>query len=131
MAELATYPGYTSDSISPAGVVMVDFFDDGTLAMSWDMTGLAPNCDNCGIHIHAGISCDTHEEVKGHYWNDEVQPKDPWVTSDRAVYFTRESGTSSGMFYTFSGYTFEENVGHAVVVHDEEGIRIGCGLLKL
>lgn len=51
--DIGMYPGYGGD-LEPEGDVQVDVFDDSSLKFSFNMEGLAPNCDKCGVHIHAG-----------------------------------------------------------------------------
>ena len=65
---MGTYPGYTG-TYKPSGTVTVTFNDDDTFTFQFKVKGIEANCSGCGIHIHAGTSCATHELVKGHGWN--------------------------------------------------------------
>jgi hypothetical protein len=43
---------------------------------------LATTCtaeNGCGVHIHAGFSCETKESQGGHYYDNSTIPTDPWV----------------------------------------------------
>jgi hypothetical protein len=51
--DVGAYNGYTG-GLEPAGKVEVDVLGDSLLKFSFDMEGLAPNCEKCGVHIHAG-----------------------------------------------------------------------------
>lgn len=128
-AEIGSYPGSTAEA-SPAGMVDVQFFGDNALRFSFALEGLTELCDKCGAHIHTGITCEDADYVLGHYWDTSEQPADPWVASEGAVYYSNEAGESTGSFFLFSGFGFDENNGHAVVFHGPDGGRIGCGTLK-
>lgn len=127
-ADIGLYPGYDGD-LNPLGRVTVSFRNDDTFRFHYHMVRLEANCVECGIHIHAGTSCDTDEEVKGHGWNTFVV-QDLWTTAGGATYSTDSMGNARGYFELFNGYGFEENYHHAVVVHLQDGARAGCGLLK-
>jgi hypothetical protein len=51
--DVEAYPGYAGD-LEPEGDVTVDVFSDSSLKFSYDMKGLAPDCEKCGVHIHTG-----------------------------------------------------------------------------
>lgn len=55
---------------------------------------------------------------------------DPWVTEFGSVYNSDEDGEAKDEFTVDSGYGYEENNGHAVVVHAQDGSRVGCGVLS-
>jgi len=126
-ADMGPYPGYEGD-LSPDGSVTVTFFADDTFSFDYDVKGLRENVEGAGIHIHAGLSCDSHEEVLGHGWNTEVV-RDLWTMSGGAIYSTDKKGTADGMFHLYNGFKIEENVHHALVIHDADGTRVGCGVL--
>ena len=128
VAEMGTYPGYTGDE-SPKGYVVVTFNADGTFTFQFSLSGLLANCVDCGIHIHAGTSCESHELVKGHGWNS-LAVQDLWFASEGAVYQSDEDGGAEGYFTLTNGFGYEANVNHAVVIHTAGGARVGCGLLK-
>ena len=127
VAEIGSYPGYTGD-LKAGGHVTVTFNDDDTFKFQYDVSGLEANCNGCGIHIHAGVSCATHAEVLGHYWNSVVV-QDLWTAAGGAVYNTDSSGSGDGYFEITNGFGYEENKDHAVVMHQQDGTRIGCGVL--
>ena len=126
-ASLGSYPGYTGD-LNVLGDINVSFNRAGALTFKFDIAGVEPSCVDCGVHIHSGTTCTTADEVGGHYWNDSLVP-DPWVSSFGSVYNSNGDGVAAGEFAVDSGYGFEDNDGHAVVVHAQSGMRVGCGVL--
>eukprot|EP00956_Cyclotella_meneghiniana_P023223 scaffold44783_cov61-Cyclotella_meneghiniana.AAC.2 len=126
-ADMGTYPGYTG-TYKPSGTVTVTFNDDDTFTFQFKVKGIEANCSGCGIHIHAGTSCATHELVKGHGWNS-VYVQDLWTAAGGATYSTDSKGIADGFFNIYNGYGYEENKHHAVVIHMADGSRVGCGVL--
>lgn len=126
-AVMGVYPNYTGD-LTPSGTVKVVFDYDNTFKFMYDLEGLEKDCVDCGIHIHAGVSCLTHEQVMGHGWNAGFV-RDLWKSQYRAVYQTDGNGAASSYFYLYNGWNIGINNGHAVVIHGQDGTRIGCGQL--
>jgi len=126
-AEIGVYPNYTG-GLTPSGIVKIVFNYDGTFKFMYDLEGLEENCEDCGIHIHDGVSCETHEQVMGHGWNAAFV-RDLWKNQYGAVYETDHSGSASSYFYLSNGWSIGINNGHAVVIHGKDGTRIGCGQL--
>ncbi|KAK3247043.1 hypothetical protein CYMTET_43449 [Cymbomonas tetramitiformis] len=80
-----------------------------------------------GMHIHTGLTCSAAEEVGGHYYSTS---NDPWNTE--CLYTPDGEGNAEGICGPITtGYGIEMNVGHAFVVHAEEGVRVACGVLNL
>jgi Cu/Zn superoxide dismutase len=142
IANIQNYPdlseAYTNNAVEPRGTVEFVFHGKSFMARA-DLSGLEAYCFDCGIHIHEGTSCDSHDAVGDHYWRHDdpaVETHgDPWQLESgvrRAVYMTDGVGkTPPGhRFSLYSGYGFEMNEGHAVVVHARDGTRIGCGVLR-
>ncbi len=127
VATMGRYPNYEGD-IEAAGMVTVTYTSGDSFVFQYMLSGLEANCEGCGIHIHAGTSCETHELVKGHGWNSVVV-QDLWTAAGGATYNTDASGSSMGFFNMFNGYGYEENYQHAVVIHGQDGTRMGCGIL--
>eukprot|EP00565_Helicotheca_tamesis_P008057 CAMPEP_0185730448 /NCGR_PEP_ID=MMETSP1171-20130828/9871_1 /TAXON_ID=374046 /ORGANISM="Helicotheca tamensis, Strain CCMP826" /LENGTH=292 /DNA_ID=CAMNT_0028399489 /DNA_START=72 /DNA_END=950 /DNA_ORIENTATION=- len=128
MAEMGKYPNYTGD-LRAVGKVVVSFATGSdNFLFRYRIGGLEADCTDCGIHIHAGTSCETHELVKGHGWNSVVV-QDLWTAAGGATYNTNAKGRAKGYFHMFNGYGYEENKNHAVVIHGQDGTRIACGLL--
>jgi len=127
VADMGSYPGYDG-SLTPNGKVTVAFNDDDTFTFSYDVMGLKGDCMGCGIHIHAGTSCATADDPKGHGWNSVVV-QDLWTTAGGATYKSDSTGHANGYFSLTNGYGYEANVHHAVVIHTEGGARVGCGIL--
>lgn len=131
---MGPYPGYDG-SIGPVrGKVDVYFIGmEGGMDMDFlfQISGLESNCVNCGIHIHEGITCASHDLVMGHYWNsDNGTAPDPWTSNYGAIYNSDEYSRAKGNYQLNSGYGIEDNEGHAVVVHAQDGTRIACGVLE-
>ena len=99
------------------------------MTFKFDLKGVETNCVNCGIHIHTGTSCDTADVVGGHYW-DSGKTEDQWVTAYGAVYNSDASGKDKDAFDLTNGYDIDGNDGHAVVIHAQDGSRVGCGVLS-
>lgn len=127
-AEMDMYPGYTGSHVV-TGDVRVTYRKDSTFNFRYNLEGLEADCKGCGIHIHAGTSCDSHELVKGHGWNSEVV-QDLWTADGGATYDSDAEGNAEGYFNLYNGYSFGKNVGHAVVVHAQSGERVSCGVLE-
>merc|ERR1719384_117004 len=108
------------------GKVRVLFNEGGMIKLKYRMTKVRHNSYG-GLHIHEGKSCDTHEEVLGHYWNAHKFPVDPW---NPKIWKSNRKRKAKGGFNVKSGYSKRLNNGRAVVVHDSDGNRIGCGILS-
>lgn len=127
-AEMSRYPGYEGD-LDVSGIVKVYYHREDTFRFDFDIAGLEEDCVDCGIHIHEGVSCETHEQVKGHGWNS-VFVVDLWTTEGGATYNTGEDGISKGYFQMYNAFNWYENYHHAVVIHAQDGSRLACGVLK-
>lgn len=127
--KFVVYPGYNATDFDTSGEVIVTFSHGETSHFNFrfDLSGVPPNCVNCGIHIHQGKTCSDANSVGGHYYKVDV---DPWTTDGGAIYTSDGDGLTAGSFTLLTGYdTMLQNVGHAVVIHDQEGVRVSCGLL--
>jgi len=121
------YPDYTGD-IQPSGRISVTFPSVDMLKLTYNIHGLEVDCTNCGVHIHTGTTCDVADEVGGHYYSIDV---DPWTTDGGAIYNATGYGAAKGSFSVSTGYdTYNENLGHAVVIHGQNGTRLSCGILE-
>lgn len=127
VADMGSYPGYDGP-LTPNGQVTVTFNDDDTFTFAYDVMGLKEDCMGCGIHIHAGTSCATADDPKGHGWNSVVV-QDLWTSAGGATYQSDSTGHANGYFSLTNGYGYEANTHHAVVIHTEGGARVGCGVL--
>lgn len=130
-AQIGSFP-HLESSLKPKGDIIVHF--GGEIKMKMNVSGLESTCQStstngCGIHIHEGVSCSSKDQVMGHYWNSSnIGELDPWVN---VTYNTNKDGMSGGFVDLMggNGYTIDENVGHAIVIHDESGNKIACGIL--
>jgi len=130
-ASIGLYPGYeaAAGDPTPSGTVTVSFRDDDSFEFAHNLAGLKPNCESCGIHIHAGKSCTDPALVLGHAWNQYVV-SDLWTIAGGAYYIADQDGRTDSSFNLFSGFGYEENINHAVVIHTAGGARVGCGILQ-
>lgn len=127
-----TYPTWTGTAIT--GSVILGFVGE-QVSMSYNLANVDSACtttsseaNSCGIHIHAGVSCDTHEEVEGHYYDSATISSDPWAD----VAFVTSSGTDAlGVVpaVTF-GHTYSESAHRAFVIHDQSGARVSCAIIE-
>ena len=130
-ASIGLYPGYepAAGDPTPSGTVTVSFRDDDSFEFAHNLAGLKPNCESCGIHIHAGKSCTDPALVLGHFWNQYVVT-DLWTIAGGAYYMADQDGRTDSSFNLFTGYGYEANTNHAVVIHTASGARVGCGILQ-
>jgi len=129
-ATIGYYPGYDG-FIDPefGGHVEVNF-EGEEMQVLLNLTMEEEDCIECGIHIHTGMSCDDADSVGGHYWNSTAINYDPWTADNEAFYETNPMGLENAFFIINSGYDLQDNVGHAIVLHLEDNMRIGCGILS-
>lgn len=122
------YPGYTGDL-----QVQGDAFAwslRGTAWVQFAIEGVEDECreapegvaNACGIHIHEGKTCDDADRVGGHFFDSSIE-SDPWASK---VYSTRLH-SAAGLFPTKIGS--DDIGGRALVVHDQTGARVACGLI--
>ena len=136
---LGAYPGYKG-SLAITGQVNLTT-DKGVVGLSWSLAGTEKECGGktsrigsgvanaCGLHIHTGMTCSTHNDVGGHFFHSGSHG-DPWA---RSVYVSGSLGNpwaSIGSTSFQIGAGMEEIVGHAFVVHDHTGGRVACGLIQ-
>ena len=91
---VGAYPTYsgTKVGVGPAmGTLIVNpYAADNKVHISGFLAGLEKSvsatpqseANSIGVHIHKGVSCATHEEVEGHYYNEDTftADTDPWKT---------------------------------------------------
>ena len=104
--------------------------------------------------LHSGTACTDAASQGAHYWDDSnltggpAGNGDAWfnIASGLAPtgtgYSTDEDGKTTAYFHFNNGYGYDDNKGHAVVIHGEvgtqEGVtlgdgsyaRIACGVLE-
>lgn len=126
VASLSSYPGYSGELAANGTVVVAD--DDQGIVVYGTLIGLEPNVEG-GVHIHTGFSCESADDVGGHYYDSSAWSSDPWLDTtycsdqdgNAQIKFSVEGFSLSGMYPV---------AGRAFVVHSSSGTRIGCGLLQ-
>jgi len=131
---MAAYPGTDS---TPMGEVHLTVFPNYDIIIEIDAKGLAPSCNaatntnlnGCGVHIHEGNTCNTASLVGGHFWSTAKSVEDPWVD---IRYDSNGAGESNDVVGVIrgNGYDADINFARALLLHDETGARIACGLLE-
>jgi len=124
LVTLDVYPDYTGDYDAIGGYVVVaeNITESSSLTVTYDLYNLETDTSG-GIHIHEGTSCDSADSVGGHYYDVD---SDPWTTEWDT---TDNEGNASGSFSIYTGYSIEDNYGHALVIHESDGTRASCGLI--
>ena len=136
---IGRYPGYNLELgawVNPNGHVRTIYLQDGgesgtEMLFEFDVYENEDHCKDCRIHIATGMTCEDADEVGGHYWNSNVLDEDPWTRRNGAFYNSNNNGKAIGAFEVDNGYSYGENVGHAVVIYAMDGrTKIGCGILE-
>ena len=84
---------------------------------------LAQSANSCGIHIHAGTSCE--QDALGHYY---AVGSDPWGEG----YYTAQSATDQYFVYAAGKFSLKAGLdqaaitGKTLIVHDQAGDRTHC-----
>lgn len=128
---IGRYPGYTGP-LNITGSVAISVYDadydydpsDDGFTFELQLTGAKPDV-NHGVHIHSGVSCDVASAVGGHFWKP-FRETDPW---NNVFVIPDENGTVTSGFNLFFGYEQKEVIGHALVIHDDAGTRVACGII--
>ena len=84
--------------------------------------------NSLGVHVHAGETCADASKVMGHYFNGT---KDPWTN---IIYKSDGNGVAHFMFKITKeqfGKDPRSVSARAFVVHNEDGSRAACAILKL
>merc|ERR1711966_122979 len=126
MASIGEYPGGTISISASSKVWLVG--NGPVLHVYYHLEGLPTADTNGGAHVHSGTSCAAADVVGGHYYDSALtNGTDPWYTV-----WEKEAGTTSatGMFTIYSGYEFVDNHKHTFVIHQQDGTKIGCGVLE-
>jgi len=116
------------NNVSGTAVVMT--MTDGSLFYGGTFSGLKPNLSNCmaengcGVHIHAGTGCEDTTSQGAHLY--ENLDTDPWQTAQ----YVSDAGGKALVGNSIRIGTMDV-AGRAFVVHDEDGSRIGCGILEV
>lgn len=127
-----TYPTWTGTAIT--GSVTLGFVGE-SVSMAYNLANVDSACtttsseaNSCGIHIHAGLSCATHDDVGGHYYDFAGMTTDPWAN----IAFVTSSGTDAvGVVPAVNyGKTYDESADRAFVIHDQSGARVSCALIE-
>jgi len=92
------------------------------------------NCsakNGCGVHIHSGSSCTDSAAQGGHWYNADDLDLDPWAI----VGYDQTDSVGHGQFAScvYTGFDVasdpDQLVGHAFVVHADDGSRVSCGVI--
>jgi len=130
------YPGTTLSMPLTSGGVQIITDDGKQLVSAIFPTGISelcredcdvPNC--CGVHIHDGTSCDSAEDIGGHFWNKTLISEDPWLDIKYTTYGLGPATINDVEVET--GLTEEEIDGKVFVVHDVAGVRIACAIIDV
>ena len=136
-ATVGAYPG--SDSSVKGSLTVTQTSGGKKTTFAWNVSGLSTKCtctgaacdaagNGCGIHFHVGKSCATAADVGGHLYGNGVTV-DPWTGANGAHYTYSATNKGLSTLATSYGSDLKASVGRAVVLHNELGGRIGCGVL--
>merc|ERR1712166_1321503 len=117
----------------------------GKLKLEWSLTGLTPDSSG-GIHIHYGTTCQSEATVKGdapagankgHYYapssSTVVSSEDPWgpVTWSSDADGNADGSVEISEADLGPGTTSASAYNRVVVVHNNAGKKVGCGVPSL
>lgn len=109
-AVLGAYPDYVA-GLTVQGTAQALDDGEGGIWFSARLSGLAQSASG-GIHIHAGIDCDTTDGPQGHYCTD-CATDDPWTTT-----YTSDDSGEAMVYYKLPGFSVDGSMlpvtGHAV-----------------
>jgi len=130
-ANIGIYPGYDGPiEINTTSWVDVSFDDSLDFEFYFHLYGVEGVCRRCGIQIYEGTTCNDASKIGDPYYNKGFIGIDPWIPENGVYYDTGwRNYTSISAFQLNIGYNEKETLGHAIVVHAQDGERIGCGLL--
>merc|ERR1712166_165924 len=117
----------------------------GKLKLEWSLTGLDDNSSG-GIHIHYGTTCQSEATVKGdapagadkgHYYvptdaNAVTPGEDPWSVTDARWNSDGDGNADSSIEISEAdlGATPGSAYNRVVIVHNNAGKKVGCGVLS-
>lgn len=112
----------------------VDTWSSGVQTLSWSLSNVDSRCAEacpatncCGVHIHVGKTCSVAADIGGHYYDSTTYTTDPWLT---VMYNATDSPSNTLSLPVTTGLTASDILGRAMVIHDFEGGRIACGIIK-
>jgi hypothetical protein len=113
--------------------VKADPFHSGSLVYGGNLLGLQPSLmaesctatNGCGVHIHAGHSCNSTAAQLGHFFDNLTLQSDPWINE-------RYSSNGDGVanFASRVDLGTADVGGRVFVVHSGTGTRVACGILR-
>jgi len=136
ITQLGVYPGYVGDN--PITGSLKFSFTGTSVKVAYDLEGVETTCstagtkgNSCGIHIHEGTSCDTATDPGAHYFDDVTVAEDPWTKITYSDGMSADATTSTGTTGVVEyGYDAANTYGHVFVVHDYDGSRVTCAVIK-
>lgn len=150
--DVGKYPGYEGDEIT--GTAKVLMFKNKSVGIGFVLAGLPEGCKNgpaagvpnsCGVHIHSGKSCASHEETGGHFFGGVVRGdnsfggstsalggtikvvnEDPWKD---VVYNADDNNKADQYVIAAIEKEYHETINHVLVIHDYDGKRATCQVI--
>merc|ERR1712166_156684 len=123
------------------GSAATSITSDGKIRLDWTLTGLDDSSSG-GIHIHYGTTCDTEATVKGnapagankgHYYVPDATPdssEDPWGPVKWSSDGDGNAVGSVEISEAQLGAAAVSAYDRVVIVHNNAGGKIGCGVLS-
>merc|ERR1712166_1042996 len=136
------HAGNCAQATSVTGTVDATITEDGKLKVNWSLNGLDENSDG-GIHIHYGNTCQSEATVKGdapagankgHYYvptdaNAVTPGEDPWSITWESGADGKAAGSAEFTELELHA-TAKSAFNRVVIVHNNAGEKVGCGVLK-
>ena len=132
-ALLEPLDGYSGGLGAVYGAVEATCDDDGC-DLTLVLPGLAWHTHGV-VHVHEGTSCDA---PGGHFWPTPAYDADPWgdggdglIGGAGTAAWSASNTAPHNAIQTVEagGFTFDDVLGKAVVVHDHNGVQAACGVL--